>query len=36
MITLVYEGSGTVTLVVKDDDNIRLGVGQGSDSIGVG
>ncbi len=31
--TLVYEGSGTVTLIVKDDDNIRLGVGEGSDSI---
>jgi hypothetical protein len=34
--TLVYEGSGIVTLVVKDDDNMRLGVGQGSDSINVG
>ena len=34
--TLVYEGPGTVTLVVKDDDNIRLGLGQGSDSFGVG
>ncbi len=31
--TLVYEGPGIVTLVVKDDDNIRLGVGQGSDSV---
>jgi len=31
--TLVYEGPGSVTLIVKDDDNIRLGVGQGSDSI---
>jgi hypothetical protein len=31
--TLVYEGPGTVTLVVKDDDNIKLGVGQGSNSI---
>jgi len=34
-ITLLYEGPGTVTLVVKDDDNIRLGVGQGYDSINV-
>ncbi len=32
---LVYEGPGTVTLVVKDDDNIRLGVGEGTDSIWV-
>ncbi len=31
--TLVYEGSGTLMLVVKDDDNIRLGVGQCSSSI---
>jgi outer membrane protein assembly factor BamB len=31
--TLVYEGPGTITLVVKDDDNIRLGVGQGIDSF---
>ena len=30
--TPYYEGSGTITLVVKDDD-IRLGLGQGSDSI---
>jgi PKD repeat protein len=35
-ITLVYEGPGTVTLVVRDDDNIRLGVGEGTDSISVG
>jgi hypothetical protein len=34
-ITLIYEGPGTVTLVVKDDDNIRLGVGQASDSIDI-
>jgi hypothetical protein len=34
--TLIYEGPGTVTLVVKDDDNIRLGVGQDSDSFSVG
>jgi len=33
--TLVYEGPGTITLVVKDDDNIRLGVGQSSDSINI-
>ncbi len=32
---LVYEGIGTVTLVVKDDDNIRLGIGEGSDSIDI-
>ena len=32
---LVYEGPGTVTLVVEDDDNIRLGIGQGSDSIDI-
>jgi len=36
MTTLVYEGSGTVTLVVKDDDNIRLGVGEGSYFMSVG
>jgi hypothetical protein len=35
-ITLIFEGPGTVTLVVKDDDNIRLGVGQATDSIDVG
>ncbi|UCG71002.1 MAG: PKD domain-containing protein, partial [Thermoplasmata archaeon] len=34
--TLVYEGPGTVTLVVKDDDNIRLGVGEGTDFLDVG
>ncbi|MEE9151150.1 MAG: PKD domain-containing protein, partial [Thermoplasmata archaeon] len=33
--TLIYDGPGTVTLVVKDDDNIRLGVGQGTDSINI-
>jgi outer membrane protein assembly factor BamB len=33
--TLVYEGSETITLIVKDDDNIRLGIGQGSDSISL-
>jgi PKD repeat protein len=31
--TLVYEGPGIVMLVVRDDDNVRLGVGEGSDSI---
>ncbi len=31
--TLVYEGPGTLTLVANDDDNIRLGVGEGTDSI---
>ncbi|UCG69740.1 MAG: PKD domain-containing protein, partial [Thermoplasmata archaeon] len=35
-ITLVYEGPGTVTLVVKDDDNVRLGVGEGIDSLNIG
>jgi hypothetical protein len=35
-VTLSYEGSGTVTLVVKDDDNIRLGVGEGIDSKSIG
>jgi hypothetical protein len=33
---LVYEGAGTLTLTVRDDDNLRLGVGQGKDSLGVG
>jgi len=33
--TLTYEGAGTITLVVKDDDNIRLGVGEGTDSINI-
>jgi outer membrane protein assembly factor BamB len=35
VITLTYEGAGTILLVVKDDDNIRSGVGQGSDSINI-
>jgi len=34
--TLVYEGAGTVTLVVKDDDNIRLGIGEGIDYLSLG
>jgi hypothetical protein len=34
--TLIYEGPGTVILVVKDDDNVRLGIGEGNDSISVG
>jgi outer membrane protein assembly factor BamB len=33
--TFVYEGPGTITLVVKDDDNIRLNIGQGSSSIDI-
>jgi len=33
---LVYEGAGTVMLVVKDDDNIRFGVGEGNDSKSIG
>jgi outer membrane protein assembly factor BamB len=33
--TLIYEGPGTVTLIVKDDDNLRLGIGQGTDSVDV-
>jgi outer membrane protein assembly factor BamB len=33
---LIYEGWGTVTLVVKDDDNIRLGVGEGTDNLSIG
>jgi outer membrane protein assembly factor BamB len=34
--TLIYEGPGTVTLVVKNDDNVRLGVGEGTDYFSVG
>jgi PKD repeat protein len=33
--SLIYEGPGIVTLIAKDDDNIRLGIGQGLDSINV-
>jgi PKD repeat protein len=33
--TLIYEGSGMVTLIVKDDDNIRLGIGEGTDYISI-
>jgi outer membrane protein assembly factor BamB len=33
---LIYVGAGTVTLVVKDDDNVRMGVGEGTDFISVG
>ncbi|UCE39517.1 MAG: hypothetical protein JSW00_01605 [Thermoplasmata archaeon] len=33
--TLIYEGPGTLILTVKDDDNLRLGLGQGMDSIGL-
>ncbi|UCG68457.1 MAG: PQQ-binding-like beta-propeller repeat protein [Thermoplasmata archaeon] len=32
-ITLIYEGPGTITLIIKDDDNIRFGIGQDTDSI---
>jgi hypothetical protein len=30
---LVYEGPGTVTVIARDDDNIRMGLGSGTDSI---
>jgi outer membrane protein assembly factor BamB len=33
--TLVYEGPGTLTMAAKDDDNIRLGVGENTDSINL-
>jgi outer membrane protein assembly factor BamB len=33
--TLVYEGPGTLTMIAKDDDNIRLGAGLGTDSINL-
>jgi outer membrane protein assembly factor BamB len=33
--TLIYEGPGTITVIAKDDDNLRLGIGQGSDSIDI-
>jgi outer membrane protein assembly factor BamB len=33
--TLIYEGPGTITVIAKDDDNLRLGIGEGSDSIDV-
>jgi hypothetical protein len=33
--TLIYEGSGTITLVAKDDDNVRLGVGGAMVSISI-
>ena len=33
--TLIYEGPGTIAVIAKDDDNIRLGIGQGSDFIDV-
>jgi hypothetical protein len=33
--SLIYEGLGTVTLVAKDDDNVRLGIGEGSDLIDI-
>ncbi|UCE38094.1 MAG: hypothetical protein JSW00_02315 [Thermoplasmata archaeon] len=34
--TLIYEGSGTLTLTVKDDDNFRLSTAGSSDSITIG
>jgi PKD repeat protein/uncharacterized protein YegL len=33
---LIYEGAGTLTLTAQDDDNIRMGAGEDSDSIDVG
>ncbi|UCG69479.1 MAG: PQQ-like beta-propeller repeat protein, partial [Thermoplasmata archaeon] len=33
---LVHEGPGTVILVVKDDDNVRLGIGEGTDIKRIG
>jgi outer membrane protein assembly factor BamB len=33
--TLIYEGPGTITVIAKDDDNLRLGIGQGSDFIDI-
>jgi PKD repeat protein len=33
---LIYEGPGTLTLSVQDDDNIRMGIGEDSDSIDIG
>jgi hypothetical protein len=35
-ITMIYEGPGAINLIVRDDDNIRLGIGGGSDFIDVG
>jgi outer membrane protein assembly factor BamB len=31
--TIIYEGPGTIEVIARDDDNIRLGIGEGSDSI---
>jgi outer membrane protein assembly factor BamB len=33
--TLVYEGPGTLTLIARDDDNIRLGIGERIDTIDI-
>jgi outer membrane protein assembly factor BamB len=33
--TFIYEGSGTIKVIAKDDDNIRLGIGEGLDSIDI-
>lgn len=33
--TLINDSPGTVTLIAKDDDNICIGIGQGSDSIDI-
>ena len=32
---LVYEGAGIVILQVEDDDNLRMGIGSGTDSIEI-
>jgi hypothetical protein len=33
--TMVYKGLGTIILQVKDDDNIRIGIGDGNDLINI-
>jgi hypothetical protein len=35
IITLVYEGNGTLSMLAKDDDNVRSGVGERNDSINI-
>jgi hypothetical protein len=32
-MTLIYEGPGTMVVITKDDDNLRLGMGEGLFSI---
>ncbi len=32
---LVYEEAGIVILQVEDDDNLRMGIGSGTDSIEI-